>query len=47
VNLLLAFLILTFLVAVRAASKNKPSRAWVLLGVSFFVAFAYLAQRTY
>jgi hypothetical protein len=42
---LLAFLLVTFLVAVYNANRSKPSRAWVLAIVSMFVSVAFLSQR--
>jgi hypothetical protein len=46
-KLLLAFVILVFIVATRAARKGRQQRAWVLLMISVVVTAAYLAQRTY
>jgi len=45
VKVLLAFLLVTFLVAVWSANRGKPSRAWALAVFSVFVASLFLRQR--
>jgi len=45
VKVLLTFLLATFLVAVWAANRGRPSRAWVLAIVSLFVGALFLKQR--
>jgi len=44
-KLLLAFLLITFLVAVWAANRSRPSRAWALAVFSVLVASLFLRQR--
>lgn len=46
-KVLLAFLLVTFLIAIHAANRGKPSRAWVLLAMTFVVSLAYLTRRAY
>jgi hypothetical protein len=45
VKLLLLFLFATFFIAMRAAKRGKPSRAWVLAGACFFVAVLFTSPR--
>jgi hypothetical protein len=45
VKVLLLFLVATFFVAIHAANRGKPSRAWVLGVVSMFVAVLFLSPR--
>jgi hypothetical protein len=45
VKVLLTFLLATFFVAVWAANRGRPSRAWVLAVVSLFAAALFLKQR--
>jgi hypothetical protein len=45
VKVLLVFLLLTFLFAIRAANRGRPSRIWVLLVVTVFVAASLMTRR--
>jgi hypothetical protein len=45
VKVLLLFVLATFAIAVRAANRGKPSRAWVLGLASLFVAVLFLSPR--
>jgi hypothetical protein len=45
VKVLLAFLLMTFLVAVWSANRGRPSRAWLLAVFSVLVASLFLRQR--
>jgi hypothetical protein len=44
-KVLLAFLLVTFLVAVWSANRGKPSRAWALAVFSVLIASLFLRQR--
>jgi hypothetical protein len=44
-KVLLAFLLVTFLVAVWSANRGRPSRAWALALFSLLVASLFLRQR--
>jgi len=44
-KVLLAFLLVTFLVAVWSANRGKPSRAWALALFSVLIASLFLKQR--
>jgi hypothetical protein len=45
VQVLLLFLLLTFLVAIWAANRGKPSRWWTLAIVTIVVAAAFYTRR--
>jgi hypothetical protein len=45
VKVLLLFLLLTFLVATRAANRNRPSRMSLLAIAALFTAGLFLSQR--
>jgi hypothetical protein len=44
-KVILTFLMATFLVAVWASNRSRPSRAWLLAVVSLFVGALFLKQR--
>jgi hypothetical protein len=45
VKLLLAFLFVTFVLALRTTRKGRESLMWPLVLAAFFVGAAYLKQR--
>jgi hypothetical protein len=45
VKVLLFYILTTFLVAVWAANRGKPSRAWVLGLFALFIGALFLRQR--
>jgi hypothetical protein len=45
VKVLLLFLLLTFLFAIRAANRGRRSRIWILLVVTAFVATSLMTRR--
>ena len=44
-KLLLVYLLGTFFIAMHAAKRGKPSRAWVLGGAAMSVAVLFTSQR--
>ena len=44
-RVLLLFLLLTFLIAIRAANRGRPSRWWTLAVFSVVVAAAFYTRR--
>jgi hypothetical protein len=45
VKLLLAYLLVTFILAMRATRKRREILVWPLVIAAFFVGAAYLSQR--
>jgi hypothetical protein len=44
-KLLLTYLLVTFVLALRAAHKRRPIPVWPLVIAAFFVGAAYLTRR--